>query len=191
MVFADLVYHYGSNEPTLASQFERSILLMPGLKNRNFLSIGLTFLQICTKSSENFTAHGCTLCRRKLIKGDTLQIVWNHYKIEIIRFIKYFLGSRLAVSTSLYRSLRLLPTGTWKSKTDQKPNSWTYNFVEVSGHNLASFFRLKVSVYNVHTKNPFQTNFAGEGGGGGKIRLQRWLWIAMRKTLKTFVPITF
>ena len=43
--------------------------------------------------------------------------------------------------------------------TVQKPNSWKYNFVEVSGHNL------EVSVYNVYIVNQFQTTFA-QGGGG-------------------------
>ncbi len=41
-----------------------------------------------------------------------------------------------------------------------KPNSWTYNFVEVSGHNLKSF------LHNVYITNQFQTTFArGQGGG--------------------------
>ncbi len=47
-----------------------------------------------------------------------------------------------------------------------KPNSWTYDFVEVSGHNLESSqtwgFRILYSVYN---KNQFQTTFARGGGG--------------------------
>jgi hypothetical protein len=36
----------------------------------------------------------------------------------------------------------------------------------------------------------FKPLFLKRGGGGGKIRLYRWLWIARRKTLQTFVPIT-
>ncbi len=45
-----------------------------------------------------------------------------------------------------------------------KPNSWTSNFVEISGHNLESL-RLQVSVYNVYITNHLQTTFA-QGGGG-------------------------
>ncbi len=44
----------------------------------------------------------------------------------------------------------------------EKPNSWTYNFVEIFGHNLS----LKVFVYNVYITNQFQTTFARGGGGG-------------------------
>ncbi len=48
--------------------------------------------------------------------------------------------------------------------------------------------RLEVFLYNVYIANQFKTTFAQ--GGGIKIRLNRCLWIARRKTLKTFVPIT-
>jgi hypothetical protein len=44
-----------------------------------------------------------------------------------------------------------------------KTNSCTYNFVEVSGHNLESF-QAEVSVYNVYITN---TTFA-QGGEGVK-----------------------
>jgi hypothetical protein len=40
-----------------------------------------------------------------------------------------------------------------------KPNSCTYNFVEISG--------LEVSVYNVYITNQLQTTFAPVGGWGG------------------------
>jgi hypothetical protein len=54
-----------------------------------------------------------------------------------------------------------------KKHTCLKPNSRTYNFVEVSGHNLI-VLRLEVSVYNIFITNQFQTTFArGCGGGGG------------------------
>jgi hypothetical protein len=47
----------------------------------------------------------------------------------------------------------------------QKPNSCTYNFVEVSGHNL-EILRLKISIYNVKSTNQFkQLLFGGWGGG--------------------------
>ncbi len=39
-----------------------------------------------------------------------------------------------------------------------KTNSWTYNFVEVYGHNtILSVLRLEVSVYKVYVTNQFQT----------------------------------
>ncbi len=47
--------------------------------------------------------------------------------------------------------------------------------------------RLEVSIYNVYITNQFQTIFAR--GGGSKIRLKRWLWIARRKTLETLSQI--
>ncbi len=43
------------------------------------------------------------------------------------------------------------------------PNSWTYNFIEVAGHNL------EVSVYNVCIINQFQTTFLKGGGGGNPL----------------------
>jgi hypothetical protein len=43
-----------------------------------------------------------------------------------------------------------------------KPNLWTYNFVEVSGHNL-EILRLKVSRYNVPVSNHFCSRWDGEG----------------------------
>jgi|688.fasta_scaffold775958_1 hypothetical protein len=39
----------------------------------------------------------------------------------------------------------------------QKPNSFLYNFVEVSGRTLESF---QTCICNVYIKNWFQTNFA-------------------------------
>ncbi len=44
---------------------------------------------------------------------------------------------------------------------DQRPNSWKYYFVEVSGQNLEN------SVYNVYITKQFQTT---QRGGGSKIR---------------------
>jgi hypothetical protein len=44
--------------------------------------------------------------------------------------------------------------------------SRTYNFDEVSGHNL-EVLRLEVSRYNVYITNQFQTTFVPGGGGGG------------------------
>ncbi len=45
-------------------------------------------------------------------------------------------------------------------------NSWTFNFVEVSGHNLESSqtFKPEVPVYNVNITNQYQTTFAPGGG---------------------------
>ncbi len=50
--------------------------------------------------------------------------------------------------------------------------------------------RLEVSEYNIYSTNKFQTTFAGGGGGWVGRGVNLWLWIARRKTLKTFVPIT-
>jgi hypothetical protein len=47
-----------------------------------------------------------------------------------------------------------------------KPNSLTYNFAEVSGHNLR-VLRLEVSLYNVYLTTQFQTTFT-QGGRGDK-----------------------
>jgi hypothetical protein len=47
-------------------------------------------------------------------------------------------------------------------KLKLKPDSWTYDFVEVSGH-ILRVLKLEVSVYNVSTANQFCW------GGGSKI----------------------
>ncbi len=67
--------------------------------------------------------------------------------------------------------------------TVQKPNSWTYNFVEVSGHNLEN--SQKKFRYNAYITNQFRATFARGGGGGSTVKS-----VQMRKILKTFVPIT-
>ncbi len=50
------------------------------------------------------------------------------------------------------------------SIADQRPNSWTYNFVEVSGH-ILRVLRFEVSVYNVYITNQLQSIFSPGGGG--------------------------
>ncbi len=55
-----------------------------------------------------------------------------------------------------------------------KPNSWTSNFVQVSGHNLASSQTWGFSMLcNVYITNQFQTTFTGWGGGGERVSLNR------------------
>ncbi len=69
----------------------------------------------------------------------------------------------------------------------QKPNSWTYNFFEVSGHNLEfSDSRFPYTMFSL--QNCFNQLFIK--GEGSKIHCGRWLWIGRRKTFKTIVPIT-
>jgi hypothetical protein len=99
----------------------------------------------------------------------------------------------------LVRSLLVPQYSWWKAMPDflsiqltvrcQKPNSWTNNFVEVSGHNLDSSHTCGFRIQCLHYK-PVSNHFFLKGGGGSKILQKRWLWIARRKTLKTFVPIT-
>jgi hypothetical protein len=45
-----------------------------------------------------------------------------------------------------------------------KPNSWTYGFIEVSGHNL-EILRLEFFVYNVNYKHLSNHFCSGRGGG--------------------------
>ncbi len=45
-----------------------------------------------------------------------------------------------------------------------KPNSWTYNFVEVSGHNLESLRTWGFRIQCFHDK-PVSTHFSSKGGG--------------------------
>ncbi len=52
-----------------------------------------------------------------------------------------------------------------KKAREQKPNSWTSNFDEVSGHNLESS-QTWVSVYKVYITNQFQTLLLKRGGRG-------------------------
>ncbi len=49
---------------------------------------------------------------------------------------------------------------------DQKQNSWTYNFVEVSGPNLDSS-QTGGCIYNVYNTNQFKPLFIKGAGGGG------------------------
>ncbi len=49
--------------------------------------------------------------------------------------------------------------------------------------------RFEVSVYYVYITNQFQITFA-QGGRGVKSVVEVPVWIARRKTLKTFVPVT-
>jgi hypothetical protein len=55
------------------------------------------------------------------------------------------------------------------SPSTQRQNSWTYDFVEVSGHNLGSL-SLEVSVNTVYIANQFLNTFARAGGGGGWVK---------------------
>jgi len=52
----------------------------------------------------------------------------------------------------------------------QKPKSWTYNLVEVSGHRVP---RHEVSVYNVYNTNQLKATFA-QGWRGSKIKSVSW-----------------
>jgi hypothetical protein len=52
--------------------------------------------------------------------------------------------------------------------SDQRPNSLTYNFVEISGH-IFRVLRFEVSVYNVYITNKVQITFS-PGGRGSKVR---------------------
>ncbi len=62
-----------------------------------------------------------------------------------------------------------------------KPNSWTHNALGFLG------IILRLEVFTLQTSfKPFLL----KRGGGGKIRLQRLLWIARRKTFKTLVQNT-
>ncbi len=68
-----------------------------------------------------------------------------------------------------------------------KPNSETYNFVEIFG--LESSQTWGFNGYNVYITNQFQTTFAQRGGGGVKsVRRGDCEW--QGGTLKTFVSIT-
>ncbi len=48
--------------------------------------------------------------------------------------------------------------------TQQKPNSWRYNFVEISGI-ILRVLRLNVSLYNVYITNLKPLLLKGGGGG--------------------------
>jgi hypothetical protein len=69
----------------------------------------------------------------------------------------------------------------WRSSA-QKPNSWMYNFVEVSGQNLESYPTWGFRIQSLHY-TPVSNHICSGGEG--------WLWIARRKALTAFVPITF
>ncbi len=62
-------------------------------------------------------------------------------------------------------------------------NSWTYKFVEVSGHNLESSQTCGFCVQCLHYKPVWNHFCSGEGGGGrGRVKsVSRGDWIARRK----------
>ncbi len=67
---------------------------------------------------------------------------------------------RLSQETTMFNRMY-----TFFAQTDLKSNSWTYNFAEVSGHNIESS-QTWGFVYNVYiTKSP--NHFCLRGGGGG------------------------
>ncbi len=68
----------------------------------------------------------------------------------------------------------------------QKPNSWTYDLVEVSVHNLESSQTWGFRIQCLHFR-PFLKHFCSVGGGGGAKSVYR---NSVRKTLKAVVPIT-
>ncbi len=50
-----------------------------------------------------------------------------------------------------------------------KPNSWTYNFVEVSGHNLDSSQTWSYRIQCLHYQ-PVSNHFCSRDGGGGGVK---------------------
>jgi hypothetical protein len=59
-----------------------------------------------------------------------------------------------------------------------EPNSWTYNFVEVSGHNLESYQTWGFHIECLHHYAVSDNFFSGGRGGGSKIHcrlLNQWL----------------
>ncbi len=68
-----------------------------------------------------------------------------------------------------------------------KPTSWTYNFVEVSGHNLESSQTWVFQIQCLHYK-PVSNHFCSREEGVKSI--SRGDCEKQREKLKTFVPIT-
>ncbi len=71
-------------------------------------------------------------------------------------------------------------TGASHPHSLHKQNSWTYNFVEVSGHNLENSQTWGFCVQCLHYK-PASNHFCSRGRGGGGVK---------SVVEKTFVPIT-
>ncbi len=74
--------------------------------------------------------------------------------------------------------------------TVQKPNSWTYNFVEVFRHNLESSqtWGFRIQCLHYEPDSPLLLK-AGGGGGVGGVKSVVDMWIARRKTRKTLVQV--
>jgi hypothetical protein len=98
-------------------------------------------------------------------------------------FVNYLTSSHICISGKKFASNFLLFFLSQKL-LELKTNSWTYNFVEVSGHNLKSS-ETWGSVENVYITSQFQTSFA-EGRGGVKSVSRGDCWIVRL----TFVPVT-
>ncbi len=72
---------------------------------------------------------------------------------------------------------------------NQKSNSLTYIFVEVSGHNLKSSHIWGFRIQCLHYKT-VPNHYCSRGGGVKSVSRGDCEYIARRKTLKAYVPIT-
>ncbi len=64
-----------------------------------------------------------------------------------------------------------------------KPNSWTHNFVGVSGHNLRSSQICGFRIQCLHCK-PDSNHFCSGGGGGGGLKNRECCLLLMKKNKK-------
>jgi hypothetical protein len=83
-------------------------------------------------------------------------------------FISYCLliNSRTS-NISVYRGKNRNCPEAYYTVENQKPNSWTYNFVEISGYNLESYQNWGFCIQRLHHTPNSNHFFSGCGGGGG------------------------
>ncbi len=105
---------------------------------------------------------GCWLHRYKL-RNFTLIIIisytsqrwvltsWKNLSFQDMTLFRWILNTRKATSRQVYSPHQL------------KPNSWMYNFVEVSVHNLERFQTWGFRIHCLHCK-PVSTHFCAGGG---------------------------
>jgi hypothetical protein len=100
-----------------------------------------------------------SICTQAIVITQITHGVQGQYSTVPIPSLRLIYKHSVYYPTKYGQTFPLVDNQILYSDNNQKPNSWTYNFVEVSGHKLES------SIQNVYITNQIQTTFARGGGG--------------------------
>ncbi len=135
-------------------------------KRRNRLTRASAWLNCCYLSDDVLVEYACfnqAAAARQSGKTCPLQLLSYWYSFRSSKAGQYAdQGCPLAFGSLC--SIRHTVQNCGMLPNIQNPNSWTYNFVEVSGHNLESFQTWGFHKQYLHYK-PVSNNFCGGGGG--------------------------